>query len=285
MNTFHVPQKTILSFEIFPSNANFPIEKTLNILDSMKQYNPSFISVTYGAAGNAVNDSIEISSYIQNTLNIPALSHLTCVSHNKDAMAEMCDRLKENNIHNILALRGDRPLNMSDSDFNNRDFKYANEMIKYLNNTCNFNIAAAAYPEKHYQANSLEEDINHLINKIDMGVDFLITQLFFDNNSYYEFKNILDKKNVNIPISCGIMPVTSIKQLNSTISLSGSSVPKTLSDIFANYGDNKQAMMDAGLDYAINQINNLSENNVDGIHIYTMNRPKSTAIIMNNINL
>lgn len=283
MKQLYENNQTTISFEIFPSSKTQPVTKTYEVLDQLAALHPSYISVTYGAGGTNAGESIQVNSHIQNTLKIPSLAHFTCIRYSEEELLNICQELKSHHISNVLALRGDRPLNMSDEAYTNRHFHYASEMVAFLKKHTDFTIAGAAYPEKHFEAVSLESDLLHLKEKVDSGVSFLITQLFFDNHLFYRFQEQLDKHNIHIPISCGIMPITTAKQLNNTISLSGSSIPKQLADLVAKYGEHPDDMRKAGTEFATEQMNDLIKSKVDGIHIYTMNRPKTTTEIMKNI--
>ncbi|MBQ6806149.1 MAG: methylenetetrahydrofolate reductase [Lachnospiraceae bacterium] len=275
--------KTTLSFEVFPPKKDDEFQAVFSTLDALANLNPDFISCTYGAGGSKSKKTVEIASYIQNELKIDAIAHMTCVGFKQDDLQENCEALKNNGVNYVLALRGDRPQTMTDEQFNSREFFYASDMVHYLKKNTSLQIAGACYPEKHYEAASMESDLIHLKEKVDAGVSFLISQLFFDNDMFYRFKEQTDKAGIMVPICAGIMPVTTAKQLGTTVSLSGSSVPKELADIIANYGDNADDMRKAGIDYAIRQIRDLKENGVDGIHIYSMNKPKTTAEIVANI--
>lgn len=276
-------KKTLFSFEVFPPKKDGEFEAVYSVLDRLTALHPDFISVTYGAGGSNTKKSREIASYIQNNCNIEALAHLTSVGLNKDQLGEMIASLKENNVHNILALRGDRPKTMTDEQFENRSFMHASDMVAFLKEDPTLCIAGACYPEKHFEAPNRETDLMNLKTKADAGTDFLITQLFFDNEYFYRLREDAGKRGIHLPISAGIMPVTSSKQLGTTVSLSGSSVPKALSDVLAKYADSPEDMKKAGIDFAIGQIEGLLANGVDGIHIYTMNRPEVSEIILNAI--
>lgn len=262
-----------LSFEVFPPKKDGELEQAFNILDELGNLNPDFISVTYGAGGSKSKKTVELASYIQNTLHIPALAHLTCVGNTVAQIEAVIKELRENNVDHVLALRGDRPKDMSDEQFNSRDFAHASDLIHYLKEKEQLHIAGACYPEKHFESFSLESDLNHLKQKQDAGAEFFITQLFFDNDYFYNFREKAEKKGIVIPICTGIMPITTAKQIGTTVSLSGSSVPKAMADMIAKYSDSPEDLYKAGIDYAIRQILDLKENNVDGVHIYTMNKP------------
>lgn len=271
------------SFEVFPPKKDDEFPRAYEVLDALATLSPDFISVTYGAGGSRSMHTVELASYIQNTLHIDALAHMTCVGCRKEALLEVCGQLKENHVKHVLALRGDRPKDMSDGQFAKRDFTYANDMILFLKAHTDFSIAAACYPEKHFESFSMESDLNNLKKKQEAGASFLITQMFFDNDVFYTFREKLEKKGILLPIHAGIMPITSAKQLGTTVSLSGASIPNALSQLFATYSDSPEDMWKAGVDYAVRQIIDLRANGVENIHLYTMNKPQMAAEIVNTV--
>lgn len=272
--------KSGYSFEVFPPKKDDEFDKAYDVLNALGKLNPDFISVTYGAGGSRSKKTVEMASYIQNTLHIDALAHMTCVGCKKEDLLNVCEELKTNNVHHILALRGDRPKDMTDEQFNARDFKYASDMISFLKENTDFQMAGACYPEKHFESFSMETDLNNLKIKQEAGASFFITQMFFDNDAFYAFRERIDKKGITLPVHAGIMPITSANQLGTTVSLSGSSIPKALADLFAKYSDSPEDMRKAGIDYAVRQIKDLRANGVSDIHIYTMNKPKMAAEIV-----
>lgn len=276
-------KKTCLSFEIFPPKKDDEFDNVFTLLRDLKKLNPDFISCTYGAGGSRAGKTIEIVSFIQKELQTDAIAHITCVGFTREDLVRNCTALEEAGVNHVLALRGDRPQSMTDEQFNNREFFYATDLVRYLKEHTNLQISGACYPEKHFEAPSFESDLQHLKEKVDAGVTSLITQMFFDNTYFYRFWDKVRAMGIDIPIHAGIMPITSSKQLGTTVSLSGSSVPKKLADLIATYGDDKDDMRKAGIDYAINQIRDLKEHGVDGIHIYSMNKGKTTTEICTQI--
>jgi len=262
-----------ISFEVFPPKKEGDFASAYQVVSDLASLKPEFISVTYGAGGSMSKKTIDIASFIQNELKVQAIAHMTCVGSTRADIDRLCVELENNNITNVLALRGDRPKDMSDAQFQNREFIYAADLIAQLKKKTGLRILGACYPEKHFEAASMEADLIHMKEKQDIGVEAFITQLFFDNRLFYQFRERAEKIGIKVPIHAGIMPVTSAKQISTSISLSGSSVPKKLTDIIANYGNSPQDMYQAGIDYAIEQIVDLQKNGVDGIHIYTMNKP------------
>lgn len=275
--------KKSLSFEVFPPKKDGEFEKAFEVLDALGQLNPDYISVTYGAGGSRAGKTVEIASYIQNTLHIDAVAHMTCVGSKREQLLDVYRELKAHNVNHVLALRGDRPKDMSDEQYAARDFEHASDMMAFLKENTDLHLSGACYPEKHFECFSMESDLNNLKKKQDAGAEFFISQLFLDNDFYYTFLEKAEKKGITVPICAGIMPITSVKQIGTSITLSGSSVPKAMSDLLATYGDSPDEMRKAGVDYAIRQIRDLYENGVQHIHLYSMNRPKTTAEIVAGI--
>lgn len=276
-------KKPVISFEIFPPKKDGDIETIYDTIDGLKDLNPDFISVTYGAGGSTSKKTIEIASIIKNKYYIESLAHLTSVSLTKDKLKDILTELKKNNINNILALRGDFPQDMLEEDKLNRDFQYASDLVAEIKNNGEFSIGGACYPEGHLESINLMDDISNLKKKVDSGADFLITQLFFDNEYLYKFKEAALKNSINVPISAGIMPVTSKKQIERIVELSGATLPAKFIRIMDKYEHNPQALKEAGIAYATEQIIDLISWGVDGIHLYTMNRPETARKIIQNI--
>lgn len=272
-------KRTGLSFEVFPPKKDEEFDNVYQILNELNKLQPDFISCTYGAGGSRAGKTIEITSYIQKELGTDAIAHITCVGFTREDLQKNCDALQAAGVSHVLALRGDRPQSMTDEQFEKREFYYATDLVRHLKEHTGLCISGACYPEKHFEAPSMEEDLRHLKEKVDAGVSSLISQMFFDNDYFYRFLDRARSKGIDVPIHAGIMPITTARQLGTTVSLSGSSVPKELADIIAAYGDDKEDMRKAGIDYAVRQIRDLKEHGVDGIHIYSMNKVKTTAQI------
>lgn len=221
-------QKQTLSFEVFPPKKDDEFTNAQNVLHQLSELQPDFISVTYGAGGSRSKRTVELASFIQNSLHIPAVAHMTCVGSSKEDILTVTDDMKQAGLSHVLALRGDRPTWMDDAQFENRAFAHASDLTRFLKEHTDLEVAGACYPEKHFEAESLDSDIAYLKEKQEAGAAFFITQLFFENDSFYRF---LEKKNhagITLPVCAGIMPITSAKQLGTTVTLSGSSVPKEL---------------------------------------------------------
>lgn len=268
--------KTGFSFEVFPPKKTSSIDTIYSTLEDLKILSPDFISVTYGAGGsNNSHKTIEITSAVQNKYNITGVAHMPCVNLTKDDVLSILEQLKNNNIENILALRGDIVPGVPPKT----DFKYASDLVAFIKQNGDFNVLGACYPEGHTEAGSLDEDIDNLKIKVDAGVGQLVSQLFFNNDVFYEFLNKVRQKGINLPIEAGIMPVTNKKQIERMVTMCGASLPKKFSNMMNRYADDPVAMRDAGIAYAIDQIVDLISCGVDGIHLYTMNNPYIAAKI------
>lgn len=263
-------KKTVYSFEIFPPKKQSSINTVYDTLEALGDLSPDYISVTYGAGGSVrENKTAELAEMIKSKLKIEPLAHLTCVNSTKTEIDNILENLQALHVHNILALRGD----LAAGSIAPGDFHYACDLIGYIRERGDFNIAAACYPEKHLAAGSLEEDIQHLKEKTDLGVGHLITQLFFDNGHFYDFMDKLRQKGITTPVTAGIMPITSPGQIEKMVNMCGASIPLACRKMIQRYGNDPVAMRDAGIIYATNQIMDLIANGVDGVHIYTMNNP------------
>ena len=270
-----------ISLEVFPPKTDAGFASVLNAVDEMAKLNPSFISVTYGAGGGTSKNTVNIASHIKHDLGVTSLAHLTCVSSTRDTVHSVIDKLKENNIENILALRGDIP---QDSNFPMPNhYKYACELIEDIKTQGDFCIGAACYPEGHVECEHKIEDIMNLKTKVDCGVDFLTTQMFFDNNILYNFLYRIREKGITVPVLPGIMPVTNKKQIQRIGGMSGTQLPERFKAIVDRFGDNPKAMQQAGIAYATDQIIDLLANGVNHIHVYSMNKPEVAAAIMANL--
>lgn len=272
---------TGLSFEIFPPKKEEEFNDVYKILRDLSTLHPDFISCTYGAGGSRAGKTVEISSFIQKELKTDAIAHITCVGFTKKDLMDNCEALKKAGVSHVLALRGDRPQWMSDEQYDRREFHYAVDLVRYLKENTDLCISGACYPEKHFESPDFDEDLRHLKEKVDAGVSSLISQMFFDNAYFYRFLDKAKAIGINVPVHAGIMPITTAKQLGTTVSLSGSSVPKKLADMIAKYGEDKDDMRKAGIEYAADQIRDLRAHGVDGVHIYSMNKVKTTTDICN----
>lgn len=275
-------KRPTLSFEIFPpKNHDGDISSIFSTIEELIKLNPDFISVTYGAGGSTTENTVEIASKIKNEYNMEAVAHLSCIDASPEQLFKVIDSLKENKIENILALRGDYPKDY-DPKTANHYFKYASELNEFINEHYpdTFCLSGACYPEVHQEADSLENDLNALKEKVDAGAQYLITQIFFDNNYYYRLVREARIKGINVPIIAGIMPATNSKSLLNIAKLSGCNIPYNLSAMIERFKNNPKAMKEVGINYAVYQIIDLITNGVDGIHIYTMNKPEIAKEIL-----
>lgn len=275
--------RTVFSFEVFPPKKNEDIYDIYKTLDTLKTLSPDFISVTYGAGGSNSKKTATIASYIKNICEIEPIAHLTAVAMDEAFLLQFLQDLNKKGVSNVLALRGDQPKDMSDEAYDSRVFLHAEDIIRIIHKNSDICVAAACYPEIHPESQSRESDLFYLKQKIETGVHFLITQMFFDNHVFYEFREAAAQAGIQVPISAGIMPITSARQLGTSVSLSGTSVPKALSNLVSKYADSPEDLRKAGMDYAAAQIDDLIANKVDGIHIYTMNKAATAVEIMSQI--
>ncbi len=270
-----------ISFEVFPPKKDSGYDSVLSATEKIAALKPSFISVTYGAGGGTSKNTVSIASHIKNDFNVTSLAHLTCVSSTKETVHQVIGQLKENGIENILALRGDIP---QEVDFPlPHHYRYASELIEDIRKEGDFCIGAACYPEGHVEAEHKMDDILNLRHKVDCGVDFLTTQMFFDNNILYNFLYRIREKGINVPVLPGIMPVTNKKQIARIGGMSGTALPERFRAIVDCFGDNPAAMQQAGIAYATDQIIDLIANGIRHIHVYSMNKPEVAEAIMRNL--
>ena len=270
-----------ISFEVFPPKTDAGFESVLKATDGIAELTPSFISVTYGAGGGTSKNTVNIASHIKNDLKIPALAHLTCVSSTKEEVHKVIGQLQEAGIENILALRGDIP---QDGQFPlPGQYSHASELIEDIKKTGDFCIGAACYPEGHVEMEHKKDDIRYLKETVDCGVDFITTQMFFDNDIFYNFLYRIREQGIMVPVLPGIMPITTKKQLARSCALSGTAVPQRFRAIVDYFGDDPAAMKQAGIAYATDQIIDLIANGVRNIHVYSMNKPEVAAAIMQNL--
>ncbi len=275
--------KVTLSFEVFPPKPTANFDSVYASAMKVAELKPDYMSVTYGAGGSTRSNTFRIAADIQEKYEVPVISHLTCVGATNDELKNTLDEMKNAGIKNILALRGDRPKDFTGEPFT--DFHYATELIAKIREYTGdyFCIGGACYPEGHPECDTKSEDIEHLKEKVEAGCEFLTTQMFFDNNIYYNFLYKIRDKGINVPVTAGIMPITRATQVANAISMSGSNMPERFKNLVDHFGSNPAAMQQAGIAYATDQIIDLVANGVKHIHVYSMNKPEVVSGIMNNL--
>ena len=262
-------KKTVFSFEVFPPKKTSPVEVIYQTLDELRDLHPDFISVTFGAGGSSNNShAINVANKIRESGVTPVL-HLPCINYDKQEISAVLDQMKANGIENVLALRGDINPDIPPK----MEFSHASDLITFIRSQGDFDIAGACYPECHPDCDSIDEDIANLKIKVDAGADHLISQLFFDNDSFYSFMDKARAAGISVPVEAGIMPVVNKNQIERMVTTCGASLPRKFVKIMQRYEHNPEALRDAGIAYAINQIVDLVASGVDGIHLYTMNNP------------
>ena len=281
INELFNTKELVFSFEIFPPKVTSPISTVYNTLEELKDLKPDFISVTYGAGGSLTdNRTTELSSLVKEKYGVESVAHLTCISSTKEEIDIILDDLKMKGVENILALRGDIPVGQDPKG----EFNYAYELISHIKNRGDFNILGACYPEGHVKGRDFNEDMLHLKLKEEMGATQFISQLFLDNNYFYNMLEQKEKLGIKSPIQAGIMPVVNKNQIERIASLCGAHIPEKFIKIMNRYEHDKDALREAGIAYAVEQIVDLVSSGVDGIHLYTMNNPYVARRIHENIN-
>lgn len=261
-------KKTVFSLEVFPPHTQVGIENLSKTLVDLKQIKPDFISVTLGAGGLAKSeDTIKVADFIQNDLQIPAVAHVPGLYQSKAKVTKLLDDLVAHDVKNVLVLRGDA----IEGEIPVGEFNHANDLATFINEYGAFDIAGACYPQVHLESTSTVDDIRYLKRKVDAGVTHLITQVFFDNTYFYNFKERLDLAEIEVPVEAGIMPCTNKKQIERIAQITGIELPKKFVSILNRYENKPEAMRDAGIAFAVDQIVDLVSSGVDGIHLYTMN--------------
>ncbi len=262
--------KVTVSFEVFPPKEWDKIENTKTVINELAKLSPSFMSVTYGAAGTTSGFTTEIANSVKEN-GITPLAHLTCLTSTRDKIHTVVNELKENGIENILALRGDIPKDFVFPD--KQYYTYASQLIEEIHSIGDFCVGGACYPEIHPESENRVTDIAYLKEKVDCGLDFLTTQMFFDNEVFYNFREMCAIKDIDVPLVAGIMPITNVNLIERTVKLAGCKLPKKFTKLVDRFGSNNAAMKQAGIVYATEQIVDLLANGVNNIHIYTMNKP------------
>jgi methylenetetrahydrofolate reductase (NADPH) len=283
---YNNPDKLIISYEVFPPKDAEISNKTDLLLQELKvlaKYNPSFISVTYGAGGSTRDKTLELVLRIKKELNICPLPHFTCVGTDKDEILQYIKEIQNANIKNILALRGDPPKGESKFIKPENGFGYANELVEFIKSNTDISIAVAGYPEGHQECASLEKDIVNLKKKIDSGAEAIITQLFYDNNYFFDFLEKTQKIGINVPIIPGVLVIANVAQIKKMTSMCGCTIPDKLMEKLRQYQDDTDSIKKIGIEYAIAQCRELIANKVPGLHFCTLNKSSATSSVLKEL--
>lgn len=273
-----------LSFEVFPPKTDMAFDSVKHATEEIAKLSPSFMSVTYGAGGGTSKYTLEIAKNIKERYGVPTLAHLTCVSSTKQTVAEKIEAMKSAGIENVMALRGDLTPELESSDRSAWAYRHAIDLIRDIKESgADFCIGGACYPEIHPESADQKEDIKYLKEKVDAGCDFLTTQMFFDNNLLYNFLYKIREAGITVPIIPGVMPITNANQVERAIKLSGSFMPQRFKSIVDKFGHSPEAMKQAGIAYATDQIIDLFANGITNVHVYSMNKPDVAAKIQSNL--
>lgn len=268
------------SFEVFPVKTEKGLHKLLATLKDLSEFNPSFISVTYGAMGSTRSSTEDLAIKLHDSLHFPVAFHFTCVGSNKEEIKNYVEKLKSKGLNLVVALRGDRPENYVDVE---NGLSYASELVSFLKNLGDFSMAVAGYPEVHIEAENSEKDLDYLKQKVDAGADVIITQLFFDNQLYYDFVDRARKIGIKVPIVPGIMPIINLKQIEKITSMCGASIPEKLHQSLKDNEADLESIKKIGLEHAIRQCQDLKSNGVPGIHFYTLNQSEIIRKIISSL--
>ncbi|MBE7039798.1 MAG: methylenetetrahydrofolate reductase [NAD(P)H] [Ruminococcaceae bacterium] len=276
--------KLHLSFEVFPPKSETSFENVKHATEEIAKLTPSFMSVTYGAGGGTSKYTLDIARNIKKIYGVPTLAHLTCVSSTKETVKRKIQEIKDAGIQNVMALRGDIPSELENSDRSNWDYKNAIELVRELKEyDKDFCIGGACYPEIHPESTNQKEDIKYLKEKVDAGCDFLTTQMFFDNNLLYNFLYKIREAGITVPVIPGIMPITNANQVERAIKLSGSFMPQRFKSLVDKFSTSPLKMKQAGIAYATDQIIDLYANGITNVHVYSMNKPDVAEKIKSNL--
>ena len=273
-----------LSFEVFPPKTETTFDSVKLATEEIAKLKPSFMSVTYGAGGGTSKYTLDIAKNILKEYGVPTLAHLTCVSSTKQTVKSRIEDIKASGIKNVMALRGDIPKELENADRSNWNYKYAVDLIREIKESCpDFCVGGACYPEIHPESKSQVDDIKYLKEKVDAGCDFLTTQMFFDNNLLYNFLYKIREAGITVPVMPGIMPITNANQVERAVKLSGSFMPWRFKCLVDKFGSNPNAMKQAGIIYATDQIIDLFASGIKNVHVYSMNKPDVAEKILQNV--
>ena len=282
IDIFHQEQMS-LSYEVFPPKKETSFESVRIATEQIAALKPAFMSVTYGAGGGTSEYTLAVANNIKEKYNVPMLAHLTCVSSDRETVRRRISDMKEKGIRNVMALRGDLTPELEAGDRSKWDYRHAVDLIHELKSAGDFCIGAACYPEKHPESTNQREDIRHLKEKVDAGADFLTTQMVFDNNLFFNFLYKVREAGITVPVLPGIMPITNANQVERAIKLSGAFMPQRFKAMVDKFGSNPDAMKQAGIAYATDQIIDLYANGITNVHVYSMNKPDVAEGIYRNL--
>ena len=276
--------KLSLSFEVFPPKTNSSFDSVKFATEEIAKLRPSFMSVTYGAGGGTSEYTLEIAKNIKYQYGVPTLAHLTCVSSTRETVRDRLSKMRDAGIENVMALRGDLTPELKESDRKKWDYRYAVDLIRDIKESgYDFCIGGACYPEIHPESANQKEDIKYLKEKVDAGCEFLTTQMFFDNNLLYNFLYKIREAGITVPVLPGIMPITNANQIERALHLSGSFIPQRFKSLVDKFGSSPDAMKQAGIAYATDQIIDLFANGITNVHVYSMNKPDVAEKIQSNL--
>jgi methylenetetrahydrofolate reductase (NADPH) len=277
--------KPSFSFEFFPPKDSDGFDQLFKTIDNLKSLNPTFVSVTYGAGGSTRSKTIDLVGRIKKDIRLESMAHLTCVGHNSSEIFNVLNSIKQQNVDNVLALRGDPP--SGDANFTKpaNGFGYAEELVRFIREHFSFCIGVAGYPEGHPESPNPEADLIHLKNKVAAGANFIVTQLFFDNKYYYDFVANLRKIGVVVPVIPGIMPILNLKQIKRFTKMCGATIPRSLMTRLEKVQDDQESVYKIGIDHAIDQCEKLLMQGAPGVHFYTLNRSRATLSILERLML
>ena len=270
----------VISFEFFPPKTEEGVETLYRTVEELKPCRPSFVSVTYGAGGSTRDRTLELVARIQRDLGITTMAHLTCVGSTKAEIKDTLQRLHDSGIRNVLALRGDPPKGEAEFQATTGGFRYATELVAFIRELdLGFCIGAACYPEGHVECPDAEEDLQHLVEKVDAGADFLVSQLFFDNDEYRAFARRAHSAGISIPIVPGLMPVTNVSQVERFTKMCGARIPQELHRRLRIVQEDSSAVVATGVQWAVDQGRELLAQGAPGLHFYTLNRSSATLAV------
>ncbi len=277
-------EKPSLSFEVFPPKTDSAFDSVKSATETIARLRPSFMSVTYGAGGGTSKYTLEIAKNIKELYGVPTLAHLTCVSSTRQTVKARIEDIKNAGVQNVMALRGDLTPELEGTDRSKWDYRHAIDLVRELRASgADFCIGGACYPEIHTESANQKDDIKYLKEKVDAGCDFLTTQMFFDNNLLYNFLYKIREAGITVPIIPGIMPITNAKQVERAIKMSGSHMPQRFKSLVDRFGSDPEAMKQAGIAYATDQIIDLYANGIANVHVYSMNKPDVAEKIQSNL--